>query len=131
MYMAELAPASIRGGLINFYQSWLYVGAILASALVYAAQQHLHDQWVYLLRECDNQRLEIDLKHSLQYVLTELGQLLSCNLLCRSCYFPLCGSSLNPLVGSYKRGAGKKRRTPSSTCARALQVRNRSRTSLT
>lgn len=51
MYMAELAPASIRGGLVNFYQSWLFVGGVLASALVYAGQQHLHGRWTYMLRE--------------------------------------------------------------------------------
>ncbi|KAI1846170.1 hypothetical protein JX266_007695 [Neoarthrinium moseri] len=49
MYMAELAPASIRGGLVNFYQTWLYVGAILASALVYASTKHFQGQWAYML----------------------------------------------------------------------------------
>ena len=37
MYMAELAPASVRGGLVNFYQTWLYVGAIVATATVYGS----------------------------------------------------------------------------------------------
>lgn len=52
MYMAELAPASIRGGLVNFYQSWLYVGGVLASATVYASTTHLDGKWAYMTRKC-------------------------------------------------------------------------------
>lgn len=47
MYMAELAPASIRGALVNFYQSWLYVGAVLAASTVYGASVHLTGRWTY------------------------------------------------------------------------------------
>ncbi|KAF4990008.1 hypothetical protein FDECE_14523 [Fusarium decemcellulare] len=48
MYMAELAPASIRGALVNFYQSWLYVGAILATATVYGSAKHIEGRWAYM-----------------------------------------------------------------------------------
>ncbi|KAF4470301.1 Major facilitator superfamily domain general substrate transporter [Fusarium albosuccineum] len=48
MYMAELAPASIRGALVNFYQSWLYVGAILATATVYGSTKHIEGRWAYM-----------------------------------------------------------------------------------
>ncbi|KAL4808236.1 general substrate transporter [Aspergillus unguis] len=48
MYMAELAPASIRGGLVGFYQTWLYVGAILATATVYGSTTSFNDKWAYL-----------------------------------------------------------------------------------
>ena len=51
MYMAELAPASIRGALVNFYQSWLYVGAILAQSTVYGSITHLSGRWTYLTRK--------------------------------------------------------------------------------
>lgn len=51
MYMAELAPPAIRGGLVNFYQSWLMVGAVLAGATVYATNEHLTGKWTYLTRE--------------------------------------------------------------------------------
>jgi MFS family permease len=47
MYMAELAPASIRGGLVNFYQSWLYIGAALAAITVYASSITLTGIWSY------------------------------------------------------------------------------------
>ncbi|CAG9970408.1 unnamed protein product [Clonostachys byssicola] len=47
MYMAELAPASIRGGLVNFYQSWLYIGAALAAITVYASSITLTGTWSY------------------------------------------------------------------------------------
>ena len=47
MYMAELAPPAIRGGLVNFYQSWLYVGALLAAATVYGSSQTLTGTWSY------------------------------------------------------------------------------------
>lgn len=50
MYMAELAPASIRGGLVNFYQSWLYVGAIFATATVYGSTSAYDNRWAYLIR---------------------------------------------------------------------------------
>lgn len=51
MYMAELAPPAIRGGLVNFYQSWLMAGAVLAGATVYATNEHLTGKWTYLTRE--------------------------------------------------------------------------------
>lgn len=51
MYMAELAPARIRGALVNFYQSWLIVGAIIATSVVYASIIHLHSKWAYLTRQ--------------------------------------------------------------------------------
>ena len=57
MYMAELAPARIRGALVNFYQSWLLVGAIMATAIVYGSIQHLHDKWAYLTREYEPVRM--------------------------------------------------------------------------
>ena len=57
MYMAELAPASIRGGLVNFYQSWLYVGGVLASATVYASTTHLDGEWAYMTRK----RMSLDM----------------------------------------------------------------------
>ncbi|CAI6094856.1 unnamed protein product [Clonostachys chloroleuca] len=47
MYMAELAPALIRGGLVNFYQSWLYIGAALAAITVYASSITLTGTWSY------------------------------------------------------------------------------------
>lgn len=47
MYMAELAPASIRGGLVGFYQCWLYVGAIIAAVTVYASANTLVGEWTY------------------------------------------------------------------------------------
>uniref|UniRef100_A0A0B7KFS9 Major facilitator superfamily (MFS) profile domain-containing protein n=1 Tax=Bionectria ochroleuca TaxID=29856 RepID=A0A0B7KFS9_BIOOC len=47
MFMAELAPASIRGGLVNFYQSWLYIGAALAAITVYASSITLTGIWSY------------------------------------------------------------------------------------
>ncbi|OAA57395.1 General substrate transporter [Niveomyces insectorum RCEF 264] len=48
MYMAELAPAAIRGALVNFYQSWLYVGAVIACATVYGSTKNLAGEWVYM-----------------------------------------------------------------------------------
>ncbi|KAJ3547064.1 hypothetical protein NM208_g1694 [Fusarium decemcellulare] len=54
MYMAELAPASIRGALVNFYQSWLYVGAILATATVYGSTKHIEGRWAYMTRLRDD-----------------------------------------------------------------------------
>ncbi|OQU99843.1 hypothetical protein CLAIMM_05421 [Cladophialophora immunda] len=48
MYMAELAPPSIRGNLINFYQSWLFLGAIIASGVVVGSSKHLSGRWEYL-----------------------------------------------------------------------------------
>ncbi|KAK5164157.1 uncharacterized protein LTR77_010248 [Saxophila tyrrhenica] len=48
MYMAELAPPSIRGGLVNFYQSWMMVGAILACSVVYGAFYNAAGKWIYL-----------------------------------------------------------------------------------
>lgn len=59
MYMAELAPARIRGAIVNFYQSWLLVGAIIATATVYGSIQNLNGKWAYLTREysvCTDQR---------------------------------------------------------------------------
>lgn len=50
MYMAELAPAAIRGALINFYQSWLYVGAVIAGATVYGSTTNLVGEWSYMTR---------------------------------------------------------------------------------
>jgi hypothetical protein len=50
MYMAELAPAAIRGGLVNFYQSSLYVGAILATITVYGSTVSYDNKWAYLIR---------------------------------------------------------------------------------
>ncbi len=47
MYMAELAPPSIRGNLINFYQSWLFLGAMAASGTVDGSSKHLHGQRAY------------------------------------------------------------------------------------
>jgi MFS transporter, SP family, sugar:H+ symporter len=47
MYMAELAPASIRGALVNFYQCWLYVGAVIGASTVYGASTHLTGRWTY------------------------------------------------------------------------------------
>jgi hypothetical protein len=35
MYMAELSPASIRGSMVNFYQWWLFIGAIIAKVVVF------------------------------------------------------------------------------------------------
>jgi hypothetical protein len=51
MYMAELAPPSIRGNLINFYQSWLFLGAIIASGVVVGSSKHLSGKWEYLTGE--------------------------------------------------------------------------------
>ncbi|KAL6252392.1 hypothetical protein RBB50_000111 [Rhinocladiella similis] len=47
MYMSELAPATIRGTLVNFYQWWLMVGAVISSGIIYATSVHLHNQWAY------------------------------------------------------------------------------------
>ncbi len=47
MYMSELSPASIRGTLVNFYQWWLMVGAVISSSIIYGTSIHLHDQWAY------------------------------------------------------------------------------------
>lgn len=47
MYMAELAPASVRGGLVGFYQSWLYVGAIIAAVTIYGTSTTLEGMWSY------------------------------------------------------------------------------------
>lgn len=54
MYMAELAPPAIRGGMVNFYQSWLYVGALLAAATVYGSSQTLTGTWSYRTGKCNN-----------------------------------------------------------------------------
>ena len=47
MYMTELAPSAIRGALVNFYQSWLMLGAVVATAIVYGTSLHLQGQWAY------------------------------------------------------------------------------------
>lgn len=47
MYMAELAPASIRGALVNFYQCCLYVGAVAAASTVYGSSTNLTGKWTY------------------------------------------------------------------------------------
>lgn len=45
--MSELAPAAIRGALVNFYQASLMLGAIIATGTVYGTSVHLTSQWAY------------------------------------------------------------------------------------
>lgn len=47
MFMSELAPARIRGTLVNFYQWWLMVGAVISSGIIYATSIHFQNQWAY------------------------------------------------------------------------------------
>lgn len=51
MYMAELAPPAIRGGLVNFYQSWMMIGSIMAGVVVFGAYNNAAGRWVYLTRK--------------------------------------------------------------------------------
>ncbi|KAJ5579517.1 uncharacterized protein N7459_005502 [Penicillium hispanicum] len=47
VYMSELAPAGIRGALVNFYEASLMVGAIIATGTVYGTSVHLTGVWTY------------------------------------------------------------------------------------
>ncbi|KAH8896852.1 putative transporter [Thozetella sp. PMI_491] len=47
LYMAELATPALRGGLVNFYQSWLYIGALVAAVTVYGSSVTLTGMWTY------------------------------------------------------------------------------------
>ncbi|OKL56640.1 hypothetical protein UA08_08358 [Talaromyces atroroseus] len=47
VYMSELAPAAIRGALVNMYQAWLMIGAVIATGTIYGTSQHLTGQWSY------------------------------------------------------------------------------------
>lgn len=58
MYMSELAPATIRGTLVNFYQWWLMVGAVISSGIIYATSVHLHNQWAYKTGMSTNKSLK-------------------------------------------------------------------------
>jgi SP family sugar:H+ symporter-like MFS transporter len=46
LYMTELAPPAIRGSLVNFYQSWLMIGAVVGSAIIYGTS-NLQNQFAY------------------------------------------------------------------------------------
>lgn len=105
MYMAELAPASIRGGLVNFYQSWLYVGGVLASATVYASTTHLDGKWAYMTRKWRTSppSSPLNLLSGRQYLavadMAETQQL-SSKSLPQSSSSLRSGSSPSPLAGS-------------------------------
>lgn len=45
--MAELAPAAIRGTLVNFYQFWQMTGVLLATATVLGSWRAHDDQWAF------------------------------------------------------------------------------------
>lgn len=45
--MAELAPAAIRGTLVNFYQFWQMTGVLLATATVLGSSRAHGDQWAF------------------------------------------------------------------------------------
>lgn len=46
-YSAELAPAAIRGSLVNFYQWWQIVGNIVSAGCIYGTSRTLSGQWQY------------------------------------------------------------------------------------
>ncbi|RDW62533.1 putative sugar transporter-3 [Coleophoma crateriformis] len=48
MYMAELSPPSIRGSMINMYQWWLFIGAIIAKVVIFKSNDAwLNSQWAW------------------------------------------------------------------------------------
>lgn len=47
-YLAEVSPLSIRGGLVNFYQFSIAVGALLVNTCTWG-MQYRKDQWAYRL----------------------------------------------------------------------------------
>ncbi|KAK5127556.1 hypothetical protein LTR85_006896 [Meristemomyces frigidus] len=46
MYMAELAPPAIRGSIVNFYQWWQMIGALLAVGIVFGSR-HYGNEWSF------------------------------------------------------------------------------------
>ncbi|BCS17206.1 uncharacterized protein APUU_10034A [Aspergillus puulaauensis] len=46
-YSAELAPAAIRGSLVNFYQWWQIVGNIVSAGCIYGTSKTLSGHWQY------------------------------------------------------------------------------------
>lgn len=47
-YSAELAPAAIRGSLVNFYQWWQIVGNIVSASCIYGTSRSLAGRWEYM-----------------------------------------------------------------------------------